>query len=247
MSTLTLIPARLASTRLPHKPLADICGKPMILHVVALALKANLGPVLVASGDEAISQVVREAGFVAIDTPKDLPSGTDRVFAALEQFDPQGQFQQILNLQGDLPTMDPAALQGLNGLLAERRFDMVTLACPISDPEEQRSPHVVKAVLSLRENAPMAEGIYFTRKEVPSSDGRYYHHIGVYGFQRKSLQRYVALPPAPLETFERLEQLRFLENGMRVGVALVTQAPQGVDTKEDLERTCRFMQNALKI
>ncbi len=244
MTTLTIIPARLAATRLPNKPLADICGTPMILHVAAQAVKADLGPVIIASGDEAISQVVRDAGFLAFDTPVDLPSGTDRVFAALQQFDPQGKFQHIINLQGDLPTMDPVDLQHLNSLLGDERFDMVTLACPIDTLQEQESPHVVKAVLSLEEDGQMAEGIYFTRKEVPSSDGRYYHHIGVYGFQRQSLKRYVDLPPAPLERFERLEQLRFLENGMRVGVSLVEVPPYGVDTKEDLERICTLMQNA---
>ena len=244
MTTLTIIPARLAATRFPNKPLADICGKPMILHVAAQAAQADLGPVIIASGDEAISQVVREAGFLAFDTPADLPSGTDRVFAALQQFDPEGKFQHIINLQGDLPTMDPVGLQHLSRLLEDPRFDMVTLACPITDLQEQESPHVVKAVLSLGADPQMAEGIYFTRKEVASSDGRYYHHIGVYGFQREALKRYVDLPPAPLEQFERLEQLRFLENGMRVGVSILHTAPCGIDTKEDLERMCTLMQNA---
>jgi 3-deoxy-manno-octulosonate cytidylyltransferase (CMP-KDO synthetase) len=239
-TTLTIIPARLASTRFPNKPLADICGKPMILHVVDQAVAAQLGPVIVASGDPEITQIVRSYGVPVIETAPDLPSGTDRIFTALTQFDPDGQFQRIINLQGDLPTCPPAYLQQLNQLLDEDRFDMVTLACPISNQKEAASPHVVKAVLSIAPGTYITESIYFTRNIVASSDGHYYHHIGLYGFKRSSLEQYISLPPSPLEVYERLEQLRFLENGMRIGVGLVNQAPHGIDTKEDLERL-RFL------
>ena len=237
MTTLTIIPARLASTRLPNKPLADVCGKPMVIHVAEQALQANLGPVIIASGDAAISQVARAHGLVVFDTAPDLPSGTDRAFAALAQFDPEGQFDHIINLQGDLPTIPPSYLTLLGNLLNTPYFDMVTLACPIEDEAERISPHVVKAVLSLdHESASVGEGVYFTRSPLASSNSLFYHHIGVYGFHRNSLNRFVSLPPSPLEVFERLEQLRFLENGMRVGVGLVDKSPQGIDTKEDLER-----------
>lgn len=235
-----LIPARLASTRLPNKPLADIHGKPMILHVVDQAMKAALGPVIVASGDPEITTVISGYGVDVVETDPALPSGTDRIAAALEAFDPKGVLTRVINLQGDLPTITPHSLKILGRLLENPLYHMSTLASPIATEAEGLSPHVVKAVLSLRQEE-LAEGVYFTRTPLSSSDGQMYHHIGVYGFQRSALRRFIALSPTPLEVYERLEQLRALESGMRIGVGILPTAPHGVDTPEDLARIRNFL------
>lgn len=230
MSACTVvIPARLAATRLPDKPLALIAGEPMIVHVWRRAMEADIGPVLVAAGDAAIAEAVRAAGGYAVLTDPDLPSGSDRVFAALPDLDSD---DIVINLQGDLPLLDPALLRRLTDLLTETGADISTLVSEITDPTEKANPNVVKAILSGDPQA--ARALYFTRASAPAGDGPMYHHIGLYGYRYEALERFVSLPPSPLEQQERLEQLRALEAGMEIAAAVVDAAPPGVDTAEDL-------------
>ncbi len=242
MKPLILIPSRLAATRLPRKPLAEIAGRPMILHVLARAAAAGAGPVAVASGDAEISAVVRAAGGIAIDTDPALPSGSDRVFAAAEAFDPEGRFDVLVNLQGDLPTVPPAYLAAVLEPLADPGFDIATLVAPITSEAEKETPAVVKAACMFAAGARVAPAPYFSRNPVPSGDGPFWHHIGIYAWRRAALARFVRLPPSPLELREKLEQLRALEAGMRIGAAQVAEAPWGVDTPEDLERARRALE-----
>lgn len=230
-----LIPARLAATRLPDKPLADICGVPMIVHVWRRAREADVGPVVVATDSEAIADVVRAAGGVAVMTRADHPSGSDRIHEAVERFDPESRHDVILNVQGDLPTIEPAPIRAALGLLDEPAVDIATIVAEIRREEERTNPSVVKAI-----GTPLAGGrmraLYFTRATAPTGAGPLYHHIGLYAYRRAALARFVALPPAALEVRERLEQLRALENGMRIDFAVVDTVPLGVDTPEDLDR-----------
>jgi 3-deoxy-manno-octulosonate cytidylyltransferase (CMP-KDO synthetase) len=236
---LILIPARMASTRLPGKPLADIAGLPMIVQVLRRAEAAKLGPVVVACDDETIAAAVDKAGGQAILTRADHPSGSDRIFEALGVVDPDGRVQTVINVQGDLPTLAPEDLKAAAALLADPAVDIATLAAEIKQPHERTNPNVVKVV-----GSPIAprrlRALYFTRATAPSGDGPLYHHIGLYAYRRSALERFVKLPPSPLEQRERLEQLRALEAGMRIDVAIVDTVPLGVDTPEDLE-TARTM------
>lgn len=232
-----LIPARLAATRFPNKPLADLNGLPMIVHVWRRAVEAEVGRVVVACADDEILDVVRAHGGEAVLTDPALPSGTDRIHAALEDLDPERRITQVVNLQGDLPTLEPAAIRAVLRPLDELGADLGTLAVPTDDPLERASPHIVKAVLSFLPNhLDLARALYFTRATAPSGEGPVYHHIGIYAFTRGALDRFARLPPSPLEQRERLEQLRALEAGMSVGVAVVDAVPLGVDTPADLER-----------
>lgn len=237
---LVLIPARLASTRLPDKPLADIAGVPMIVQVWRRAMETVLGPVVVACGDRAIFDAVRAAGGDAVMTRPDHASGSDRIYEALQAIDPAGRYDAIVNLQGDLPTLDPALPRAALALLDDSAVDIGTLAVAIREPAERTDPNVVKAVISPwpRPQRGLTGGraLYFTRATAPSGDGPLYHHIGLYAYRRDALERFVALPPSPLETRERLEQLRALEAGMRIEVAFVDTVPLGVDTPADLAR-----------
>ncbi len=235
MNPLILIPARLASTRLPDKPLADIAGLPMIVHVLNRAREAGLGPVAVACAEAEIAQVVTQAGGRAILTDPALPSGSDRIYAALQILDPDGRHDVIINLQGDLPGIPPDFLSNVLKPLAEPRFDIATLVAPISSAEEAASPSVVKCACAFRENETVAPALYFSRNIIPSGDGPLWHHIGVYAYRRAALARFVALPESPLEVREKLEQLRALEAGFAIGAAKVAFAPFGVDTSADLE------------
>jgi 3-deoxy-manno-octulosonate cytidylyltransferase (CMP-KDO synthetase) len=235
MTSIVVIPARLASTRLPNKALIDIHGKPMIHHVIEQALQANIGPVLVASGDEAITAAAKASGAHAVATDPNLPSGTDRVAAALQLFDPDSQYDYVINLQGDLPTIPPEYIRLVNETLQQYPYDIATLASQL--PIEQSStPSIVKAVLSIADRQKAVDGVYFCRNPIASSDGHYYHHIGIYGYKRSCLDSFVAQPPVAIEQSESLEQLRALVMGMRIGVQIVPQAPLGVDTPEDLEK-----------
>ncbi len=231
---LILIPARMASTRLPGKPLADIAGLPMIVQVLRRAEAARLGPVVVACDDETIATAVEKAGGRAIMTRADHPSGSDRIFEALGVVDPEGRAKIIVNVQGDLPTLSPADLAAALTPLKDPAVDIATLAAEIRKPEERGNPNVVKVV-----GTPLAprrlRALYFTRSTAPSGDGPLYHHIGLYAYRRSALERFVKLPPSPLEQRERLEQLRALEAGMRIDVTVVDSVPLGVDTPEDLE------------
>jgi 3-deoxy-manno-octulosonate cytidylyltransferase (CMP-KDO synthetase) len=241
--TIVLIPARLASTRLPDKPLAPIAGEPMIVHVWRRAMAAGVGPVVVACAEEAIAEAVRAAGGEAVLTDPALPSGTDRIHQALGRLDPERRFQRVVNLQGDLPTLDPSALQHVLEPLDRLGTDLATLANPTADPHEIADPNVVKAVISFDPEQPeLGKALYFTRASAPSGPGPVWHHIGIYAFRRDALERFAALPPSPLEERERLEQLRALEHGMTIGVRLVEVVPFGVDTPADLAKARRLLE-----
>jgi 3-deoxy-manno-octulosonate cytidylyltransferase (CMP-KDO synthetase) len=232
---LILIPARMASHRLPGKPLADIAGEPMIVHVMRRALAAQLGPVVIATDSEAIAACVEKAGGRAVMTRADHASGSDRIFEALAAADPERRAGIIVNVQGDLPTIAPADIAAAIVPLADLAVDIATLAAEISRPDEATNPNVVKVV-----GTPIAQrrlrALYFTRATAPAGEGPLYHHIGLYAFRREALTRFVGLAPSPLERREKLEQLRALEAGMRIDVALIDTAPLGVDTPEDLDR-----------
>jgi 3-deoxy-manno-octulosonate cytidylyltransferase (CMP-KDO synthetase) len=231
---LILIPARLSATRLPGKPLADIAGEPMIVHVLRRAQEAKLGPVVVATDSEVIVAAVEKAGGRAVMTRADHVSGSDRIFEALGIVDPEGTAKIIVNVQGDLPTLTPADIQSAAGLLGDPKVDIGTLAAEIVKEHEKTDPSVVKAVgseVSLRR----LRALYFTRATAPTGDGPLYHHIGLYAYRREALVRFVGLPPSPLEKREKLEQLRALEAGMRIDIAVVDSVPLGVDTPDHLE------------
>ena len=228
-----LIPARLSSKRLPDKPLADIAGEPMIVHVLRRAQEAALGPVWVACADAAIAEAVTAAGGQVAPTRPDHPSGSDRIFEALQQIDPDGAFDAVVNIQGDLPTLDAALPRAALALLEHPEVDIATLAHPIADPAERNDPNVVKVVVSAAADAPAGRALYFTRAAAPSGAGPLHHHIGLYAFRRAALERFVRLPPSPLERREGLEQLRALEAGMRIEVAFVDTAPVEGNTPAD--------------
>lgn len=236
MNTVILIPARLASTRLPDKPLADIHGQPMIVHVWRRAMEAGIGPVVIACAEAAIADAVRAAGGDAVVTVPGHPSGSDRIFEALERIDPEGRFAAIVNVQGDLPTLDPQLIRAAADLLADPAVDIGTLACPIAEPSEEDDPNVVKIALALAPGVRSGRALYFSRARIPSGEGTIYHHIGLYAYRRTALARFVALPPHPLEQRERLEQLRALAAGMHIAAAVVDTIPLGVDTPADLAR-----------
>lgn len=245
-NTIVLIPARLASSRLPEKALADIGGLAMIVQVWKRAMEADIGRVVVAAGDQAIADAVTDHGGEAVMTDPDLPSGSDRITAALAEIDPDRRYQRVVNLQGDLPTIDPALLQAVLRPLDALGADIATLAVAITDPAERDDPNVVKAIIAFnRTDDPAAAGLgralYFTRATAPSGPGPVYHHIGIYGYQRAALERFAALPPSPLELRERLEQLRALEHGMSIGIARVDTVPLGVDTPEQLSEARRIL------
>jgi 3-deoxy-manno-octulosonate cytidylyltransferase (CMP-KDO synthetase) len=237
---LILIPARMASIRLPGKPLADIAGLPMIVQVLRRAEAARIGPVVVACDDETIATAVEKAGGRAILTRADHPSGSDRIFEALGVVDPKGQARIVVNVQGDLPTLEPADLAAALMPLDDPAVDIATLAAEIKKPEERTNPNVVKVI-----GSPVAarrlRALYFSRATAPSGDGPLYHHIGLYAYRRAALEKFVKLPPSALEQREKLEQLRALEAGMRIDVTIVDTVPLGVDTPEDLETARRML------
>ncbi len=230
-----LIPARMGSSRLPGKPLADIAGLPMIVHVLNRAREADIGPVLVAAAEEAIAEAVRAAGGEAVLTDPALPSGSDRIAAALDAHDPRRRYGVVVNLQGDLPAMDPADIRHCAEALRRTGADIATLAAEIRDPEEIANPNVVKAVAPL-DREPVAMATDFVRELPGDAEGPFFHHIGIYAYRRPALERFVSMPPSPRERERRLEQMRALDNGMTIAVARVAHAPFGVDAPEDLER-----------
>jgi 3-deoxy-manno-octulosonate cytidylyltransferase (CMP-KDO synthetase) len=232
---IVLIPARLGATRLPNKPLADILGEPMIVHVWRRAMEAGIGPVAVATDAPAIAEAVARAGGEAVLTRPDHASGSDRIFEAVERLDPEGRHDAIVNVQGDLPTIDPRIIAAAITPLADPAVDIATLVAVIAREAERSDPNVVKLVGS--EVAPgRLRALYFTRATAPSGEGPLFHHIGLYAYRRLALQRFVGLPPSPLEKRERLEQLRALEAGLRIEAVVVDDVPLGVDTPHDLER-----------
>jgi 3-deoxy-manno-octulosonate cytidylyltransferase (CMP-KDO synthetase) len=237
---LILIPARMASTRLPGKPLADIAGKPMIVHVLHRALEAGAGAVVVATDSEPVFVAVEKAGGRAVMTRADHISGSDRIFEALEQVDPQRRARIVVNVQGDLPTLAPGDLKAALKPLADPAVDIATLAAEITKTDERTNPNVVKLVGSTVSPGRL-RALYFTRATAPSGDGPLYHHIGLYAYRRDALAKFVAMEPSPLELRERLEQLRALEAGMRIDAMIVGSVPLGVDTPEDLETARRAL------
>jgi 3-deoxy-manno-octulosonate cytidylyltransferase (CMP-KDO synthetase) len=243
VNPIIIIPARLASTRLPNKPLAEIAGLPMIVQVLHRALEADLCPVVVACAEAEIAAVVRAAGGVALLTDPALPSGSDRIYAALQSFDAGPAFRHdiVVNLQGDLPTIPPSLLRAVLAPLDDERFDIATLVAPVTSAAEAASPSVVKAACAFQAGQHVAPALYFSRQAVPHGDGPLWHHIGVYAYRRAALARFVALPESPLELREKLEQLRALEAGMRIGVARVDSAPFGVDTPADLAQARQIL------
>jgi 3-deoxy-manno-octulosonate cytidylyltransferase (CMP-KDO synthetase) len=237
---LIVIPARMASTRLPGKPLIDITGTAMIVHVLRRAEAAAVGPVVVATDSEAIAACVEKAGGRAVMTSVHHVCGSDRVFEALAAVDPGREYGIIVNLQGDLPALPPADVSAAIAPLADPDVEIATLAAEIARPEERTNPNVVK-VVGTPAGSKRLRALYFTRAAAPAGDGPLYHHIGIYAFRRHALERFVHLPPSTLEQREKLEQLRALEAGMRIDVAIVDSVPLAVDAPEDLERARALM------
>ena len=237
---LVLIPARMAASRLPGKPLLEIAGLPMIVHVLRRAEAAGIGRVAVATDTREIAAVVTAHGGEAVMTRADHPSGSDRVHEALGRLDPEGQTEIIVNLQGDFPTILPDNIRDVLLPLDDPAVDIATLAAEIHTEEEALNPNVVKAV-----GSPVGprrlRALYFTRATAPYGDGPRYHHIGLYAYRRAALERFVRLPPSPLERQERLEQLRALEAGMRIDITIVDTVPRGVDTPADLETARKLL------
>ncbi|MCZ6720598.1 MAG: 3-deoxy-manno-octulosonate cytidylyltransferase [Proteobacteria bacterium] len=233
---IVVIPSRRKATRLPDKPLLEIAGEAMIVHVWRRACEAAIGPVIVAAGEAEIAEAVSTAGGEAVLTRADHASGSDRIFEAVEQVDPLGRHDAVVNIQGDLPTLDPALPRRALGLLDRDEVAIGTLAAEIEEAGERTDPNVVKAIISCPDGAARGRALYFTRTPAPYGKGPLYHHIGLYAFRRDTLARFVALAPSPLERREGLEQLRALEAGMRIDVALVDTVPLGVDTPADLAK-----------
>jgi 3-deoxy-manno-octulosonate cytidylyltransferase (CMP-KDO synthetase) len=240
---IVMIPARLAARRLPNKPLADIAGAPMIVHVWRRAVAAGVGPVVVACGDSAIAEVIEREGGRAVMTDPDLPTGSDRIHAALGALDPGGAHDAVINVQGDMPMLDPAAIRLAVEALADPEVDIATLAAEIADPAALADISVNKVVAGFADPARPARALYFSKAVVPWGEGPHYEHIGLYAYRRAALERFVKLPRGVLEARERLEQLRALEAGMRFSVSLIDKARLGVqvDTQADLEHARALM------
>jgi 3-deoxy-manno-octulosonate cytidylyltransferase (CMP-KDO synthetase) len=239
-----MIPARLAATRLPGKPLADIGGMPMIVHVWRRAIAAEIGPVVVACGDRAIAEAVVSAGGRAVMTDPNQPTGSDRIHEAIMRIDPEREHDAVINVQGDLPLLDPAAVRVAVGGLADPEIDIATLAAVIEDSAALEDPSVNKVVAGFADPSRPAPALYFSKAAVPWGPGPHYEHIGLYAYRRPALERFVTLPRGVLERRERLEQLRALEAGMRISVSLISAARLGVqvDTPADLARARQLMQ-----
>ncbi|RFC00387.1 3-deoxy-manno-octulosonate cytidylyltransferase [Rhizobium leguminosarum bv. trifolii] len=237
---LVLIPARMASTRLPGKPLADICGLPMIVQVALRAKEAAIGRVVVAVDDTRVFDAVSAAGFEVVMTSSDHQSGSDRIFEALQKVDPAGKAKFIVNVQGDLPTIDPETVRAALRPLENEAVDIGTLTTEIDNEADKTAPHIVKVVGSPVSDTRL-RGLYFTRATAPYGKGPLYHHIGLYAYRRAALERFVSLGPSTLERRESLEQLRALEAGMRIDAEIVDTVPLGVDTPADLEIARRIL------
>jgi 3-deoxy-manno-octulosonate cytidylyltransferase (CMP-KDO synthetase) len=244
--TIVLVPARLKASRLADKPLADIHGVPMIVHVWRRAMEADAGRVVIATDTEAIAEIVQKAGGEAVMTRTDHASGSDRIFEALQKVDPQRKAELIVNLQGDLPTLEPHLVRDCLAPLARRDVDIATIAAEIKVEHERSAPSVVKVVGTPTGSPHTLRALYFTRSTAPHGEGPLYHHIGIYAYRRAALERFVALAPSPLELREKLEQLRALEAGMRIDVRIVDTIPLGVDTPADLERARQLLKPSSK-
>jgi len=236
MKPIVLIPARMASTRLPGKPLADIAGTPMIVRVWRQAIAAEIGPVVVAAAEREIAAAIEAVGGRAVLTPPELPSGSDRIFAALERVDRAGDHDVIVNLQGDLPDLDPAHIKKVIEPLSNPAVDIATLVVEIDNDADRADPNVVKPAVVWSSDGRSGRALYFSRATIPSGAGSVFHHLGIYAYRRAALTRFVALSPSPLEKREKLEQLRALEAGMHVAVMRVDSVPLSVDTADDLAK-----------
>jgi 3-deoxy-manno-octulosonate cytidylyltransferase (CMP-KDO synthetase) len=245
-SCLIVIPARLKATRLPDKPLADIGGEPMIVHVWRRAVEADCGAVVVATDSETVREAVAAAGGRAMMTRPDHASGSDRVYEAVLAHDPAAKLDLVVNLQGDLPTLDPSLVHACLAALSAGEADIGTIAAQIVREEERTDPNVVKVIGTPLPGGAILRALYFTRATAPYGAGPLYHHIGIYAYTRRALERFVSLPPSPLEVREKLEQLRALEAGMRINVGLVDTVPLGVDTPPDLERARELLRSSRK-
>jgi len=243
---LVVIPARMHSTRLPGKPLVDIAGEPMIVHVWRRAMAAGIGRVVVATDTEAIVAAVRKVGGEAAMTRPDHASGSDRVFEAVNRVDPEGDFEIILNLQGDLPSLEPELVRACLAPLQDKGPHIATIAAEIVSEEARTDPNVVKVVGTPTGVPGRLRALYFTRATAPAGKGPLYHHFGIYAYRRSALERFVSLRPSTLERREQLEQLRALEDGMRIDVAVVDSIPVEVNTPEDLERARRLMSGPMR-
>ena len=240
---IVVIPTRLAATRLPNKPLAEIAGAPMIVHVWRRATAADTGPVVVACGDREIADVIERAGGRAVLTDPELPTGSDRIHAAMAALDPAGAYDAVINVQGDVPMLDPAAIRVALAALADPETDIATLAAEIVDPAALHATSVNKVAAGFPDPARPTRALYFSKAPVPWGDGPHYEHVGLYAYRRAALDRFVGLPRGVLEQRERLEQLRALEAGMRISVSLIDPAWLGVqvDTPADLARARELM------
>lgn len=236
-----IIPSRMGSSRLPGKPLADIAGLPMIVHVMNRAAESGLGPVVVACDGEQIAEVVRKAGGQAILTDPDHPRGSDRIWEAFNALPGHAQYDAVINVQGDEPTLDPAHIRRAFDLLRDPAVDIATLAAVIRDDAKKTASQVVKPVLDMEEGAAQGRALYFSRQPVPWGEGALYHHVGLYAYRREALARYAAAPVSPLEKRESLEQLRALSLGMHIEVGIIDAVPLGVDTPDDLEAARRVL------
>jgi 3-deoxy-manno-octulosonate cytidylyltransferase (CMP-KDO synthetase) len=239
--TLIVIPARMHATRLPGKPLIDIGGEPLIVHVWRRAMAAETGRVVVATDTEEIVAAVRGAGGEAVMTRPDHASGSDRVFEAANRIDPDCDFEIILNVQGDLPAMEPGIVRDCLRPMEEKGADIATIAALIGDPASRTDPNVVKVVGTPTQVPGRLRALYFTRATAPWGEGPLYHHFGMYAYRRSALERFVSLRPSTLEKREQLEQLRALEDGMRIDVTVVDTVPVEVNTPQDLERARRII------
>lgn len=246
LNPIVLIPSRMAASRLPGKPLRPIAGTPLIVHVLRRAQEADIAPVAVACDTEDVASVVREAGGTAVMTDRSHPSGSDRIAEALSRVDPDARHDVVINIQGDLPTIEPAAVRASLAPLTDDAIDIATLAAEITVEAERTNPNVVKLV-GTPVGRERLRALYFTRATAPFGEGPLYHHIGLYTYRRAALERFIALPPSTLEQRERLEQLRALENGMRIDAALVRTVPLGVDTPEDLATAERHFAKAAEL
>jgi 3-deoxy-manno-octulosonate cytidylyltransferase (CMP-KDO synthetase) len=239
MLNIILIPARMSSSRLPGKPLADIAGVPMIVHVLRHAQAAKIGEAVVATDSEAVAAAVEKTGGRAIMTRSDHASGSDRIYEALEALDPERRIGIVVNVQGDLPTLDPADIRAALAPLADPAVDIATLAAAITDPSELTNPNVVKAI-GPPASSSRFRATTFTRAHA-TGPGPHYHHVGLYAYRRAALERFVKLPPSANEQREKLEQLRALDAGMRIDVAIVKSVPLGVDTPDELAKARKML------
>ncbi len=244
MKPIIVIPARLQASRFPNKPLAPISGIPMIIRVFEQAKKAKLGPIIVACCALEIKNVIESVGGIAILTDPQHSSGTDRIYEALTIFDPCNTFDTVLNIQGDLPVIDPAIIQDVLDALTQTKADITTLVTPIRNLEDAQNPNVVKCALTPMENT-YGEALYFSRAMIPYQ-GPYYHHIGLYGYTRDALESFVNMPTTDLEALEKLEQLRALEHNMRIGIKIIDTMPLSVDVPDDIAKVERFIKNNIQ-